>query len=86
MILYQYAEYKMNDVSAGETTSIGSYGDADKVARYANTAMKWACGSGVVTGKKAADGNGLILDPKGGTTRAQMATMMMHYCVDIVRE
>ena len=85
MMLYRYARYKGCDVSVGEDTNILSFGDATTVAEYAIPAMQWACGSGVVGGKDAADGSGLILDPKGSTTRAQMATMVMRFCAEIVK-
>ena len=55
------------------------------MAEYAIPAMQWACGSGVVGGKDAADGSGLILDPKGSTTRAELATMVMRCCAEIVK-
>lgn len=84
-MLYRYAQYKGYDVSVGEDTNILSYGDATTVAEYAIPAMQWACGSGVVGGTAAADGSGLILDPKGSTTRVQMATMVMRFCAEIVK-
>ncbi|MBP3509325.1 YDG domain-containing protein [Oscillibacter sp.] len=84
-MLYRYAQYKGYDVSVGEDTNILSYGDATTVAEYAVPAMQWACGSGVVGGMDAADGSGLILAPKGSTTRAQIATMMMRFCAEIVK-
>ena len=84
-MLYRYAQYKGYDVSVGEDTNILSFGDATTVAEYAIPAMQWACGSGVVGGTAAADGSGLILDPKGSTTRAQMATMVMRFCAEIVK-
>lgn len=81
-ILWRYAQYKDSDVSVGENTNILSYDDAAAVAQYAIPAMQWACGSGIVTGKT--QGSGMILDPQGSTTRAQMATMMMRFCAEIV--
>lgn len=51
------------------------------VAEYAVSALQWACGSGMVTGKT--QGSGQVLDPKGSTTRAQMTTMMMRFCAEI---
>ena len=84
-ILYRYAQYKGNDVSAGEDTNILTFGDATTVAEYAIPAMQWACGSGVITGKNAADGSGLILAPKGSTTRAEMATMVMRFFTENVK-
>ena len=85
MMLYRYARYKGCDVSVGEDTNILSFGDATTVAEYAIPAMQWACGSGVVGGKDATDGCGLILDPKGSTTRAELATMVMRCCAEIVK-
>ena len=82
-ILHRYAQYKGYDVSVGENTNILSYGDAERVEEYAIPAMQWACGAGVVTGKQGA--SGLNLDPKGSTTRAEMATMMMRFCAELVK-
>lgn len=84
-ILWRYAKYKGYDVSVGEDTNILSYLDAFDVAEYAIPAMQWACGSGMVVGKETEDGEGMILDPKGVTTRAQMATMMMRFCAEIAK-
>ena len=82
-ILHRYAQYKGYDVSVGENTNILSYGDAERVEEYAIPAMQWACGAGVVTGKQGV--SGLNLDPKGSTTRAEMATMMMRFCAEIIK-
>ena len=57
--------------------------EAFDVAEYAIPAMQWACGSGVVNGKIAADGIGLIFDPAGKGTRAQIAAMMMGFCKEV---
>ena len=45
------------------------------------SALPWACGSGMVTGKT--QGSGRVLDPTGSTTRAQMTTMKMRFCAEI---
>ena len=82
-ILWRYAKYKGYDVSVGESTNILSYDDVSALSQYAIGAMQWACGSGMVTGK-AQDG-GMVLEPKGGATRAQMATMLMRFCAEIVK-
>ena len=78
-ILYRYAKNSGYDVSVGENTNILSYSDAADVAEYAIPAMQWACGSGMV------QGSGNALQPKNSTTRAQMATMMMRFCAEIVK-
>lgn len=81
-ILWRYAMYKGFDVSVGVETNILSYGDAFDIAHYAIPAMQWACGAGLVTGI-ADENGGMILDPQGATTRAQMATLLMRFCVEI---
>ena len=77
-ILYRYALYKGMDVRVGEDTNILSFTDAFTVSEYAVPAMQWACGSGVMNGK-AQDG-GMILAPRSGATRAQMAAMIARFC------
>lgn len=66
-ILYRYVkEYK------GQTASLGAltgFADASQVSSYAESAMKWAVGSGIINGS-----NGSLL-PKGNATRAQAAAM-----------
>lgn len=84
-VLWRYAQNKGIDVSVGEETNILSYGDAFDVAEYAIPAMQWACGSGMVQGMSDPDGNGLILAPESKGTRAQIATMMMRFCENVVK-
>ncbi len=55
------------------TANISVYLDAGKVSGYAEEAVKWAVGSGIITGKSGK------LDPKGNATRAEVATMMMRF-------
>ena len=78
-VLYRCAKSKNYDVSVGEDTNILSYTDAASISAYAVPAMQWACGSGMMQG---ANGS---LNPKNSTTRAQMATMMMRFCAEIVK-
>ena len=72
-ILYRYTLYRGQDVSAGETTSLTGYGDAQAVSSYALPAMRWACGTGFLQG---ANGK---LNPSGLATRAQLAAMLHRY-------
>jgi len=66
------------DVSVGEETNILSYDDAFEIAEYAIPAMQWACGSGLLTGEKTANG-GMVLNPQNKTTRAQLSMMLMRF-------
>lgn len=74
-ILYRYAKYKGYDVSVGEDTNILSYDDALEISSWANTAMRWACGVGLLTGRTAS-----TLVPQGTATRAEAATIFMRFC------
>ncbi len=73
-ILYRYTtEYEGSRVSGG---SFAGFTDADKVSSYAETAMKWAVGAGIITGS---DGK---LMPAGNATRAQAAAMFARFMED----
>lgn len=58
MIFYNYAKFKGYDTTA--SGDLSGFTDAGDLSPWAQEAMKWAVGSGVMSGK----GNG-ILDPKG---------------------
>ena len=77
-ILYCYASYVKADISA--EGKLSGFKDASQVSRYAEEPLKWAIGSGLVTGK----GN-QALDPKGNAARAEVATMLMRFCEEIVK-
>ena len=72
-IIYRYAEYKDYDVS--DSVSLSDFTDADAVSDWAETAMKWAVGAGIITG--ATD---TTIVPAGTATRAQAATILMRFC------
>ena len=74
-ILYRYAQYKGYGVSSSKDSDLSGYADASALSEYAVSAMKWACGKGLVNGT---DGN--RLDPKGTATRAQAAAMIQRFC------
>ena len=76
-MLWRYAKYKGYDVSIGEDTNILSYGDALDISEYAVSAMQWACGSGILSGQRSAEGT--VLNPTGNTTRAQLSVVLMKF-------
>ena len=78
-ILYRYAEYKGYDTSTGGM-SLATYTDAGRISSYALTAMRWANSEGLITGKTST-----TLDPKGTATRAEVATILMRFCEDVVK-
>ena len=71
-IFYNYAKYKGYDVST--TGSLDRFTDKDSVSAWAQEAMKWAVGNGIINGKE-----NNILDPKGTATRAEIAAMLHRF-------
>ena len=78
-ILYRYTQYK--GIPAETRGDLSKYGDAERVSSFALDAMSWAEGTGLITGTGSS-----MLNPKGLTTRAQMATIIMRYETSIGKE
>ena len=74
--MYRYAEYKKYDISKSEDLS--SFSDAGQVSGFAEKAMKWAVGNGIIEGKENTDGS-YRLDPQGGTSRAECAIIIQRF-------
>lgn len=72
VIFYNYAKLKGYDTTA--SGDLSGFTEAGDLSPWAQEAMKWAVGSGVMSGK----GNG-ILDPKGTATRAEIAAMLQNF-------
>ena len=74
VIMYRYAKMKGYDTSAGENTNILSYEDYENISEYAITAVAWAVGAGILTGKTEKTIN------SGDTaTRAETAAVVMRF-------
>ena len=69
---YNYAKYKGYDVTAAGDLS--GFTDAGEISPWAQDAMKWAVGIGLMNGK-----GGGILDPQGTATRAEVAAMLHNF-------
>ncbi len=68
-LLYRYAEYRGEDVSA--SGSLMDFEDAKQVSSYARDAMRWAVGEGIISGRSET-----ILEPLGTATRAEIAKIL----------
>jgi hypothetical protein len=56
--------------------------NAEKVSGYAKEPVQWAVGTGLISGSDVTV-NGVArkdLNPRGNTTRAQVATILMRFC------
>ena len=78
-ILYNYAKFKGYDLSA--SADLGKFPDSGQVSSWAETALGWANGNGLINGHD--DGT---LEPGGTTTRAQAASILMRFDQKLVEE
>ena len=80
---YRYAENILEvDVSARK--DITSFPDYDKTFGYSKDCLSWAYSVGLING--VTNGSVTYLQPKSGATRAQIATVLMRFCENIVPE
>lgn len=73
VIMYRYANSK--NCYTGNKANLYQFNDAYRVSGYAQEAMRWAVGTGIITGKY----NGTMLDPQGTTTRAECAIIVNRF-------
>lgn len=76
-ILYRYAAYKEYDTTLAG--NIASFSDAAKVSSWANSAIAWAVGEGLINGDNGA------LKPQGNATRAEIATLLTRFAQNIAK-
>ena len=77
-ILYRYAQYKNYNTSY--TNNLSNYVDVEEISSYAITAIQWANGTGLISGI-----TNTTLVPKGSATRAQVSSILMRFCENIVK-
>ena len=75
VFLYKFAQLQGFDVSAKADLSV--FPDLKDMSSWATSAMQWAVASGLISGTAS---NGVTyLKPKGNTTRAQVAVILMRF-------
>ena len=77
IMLRNYAIYKKKDVSA--RVDLSNFVDSTKISEYAMDAVSWAVANKIISGKS----EGTRVDPHGKATRAEVATMLYNYCLNI---
>ena len=77
VILNHYAQYKGKNYT--KTVDISNFKDANKVSSWALEQFKWAVASKVITGNS----NTNTLNPKEAATRAEAASMLYKYCLNV---
>ena len=78
-MMYNYADYKGYDLT--KTGDLEKFEDASSISSWAETAMSWANGNGLINGH---EDTGLI-DPAGTATRAQAASIIMNFDLNLVK-
>lgn len=73
VILWRYARYKGYDVGAAGAV-LPDFADRGEIASWAGEAISWAYSRGIIIGKLDN-----VLDPRGGTTRIEAATMVTRF-------
>lgn len=77
-MMYNYAEYKDYDLT--KTGNLAQFSDEGDVSSWAETALKWANGNGLINGHD--DGT---LEPQGTAIRAQAASILMNFDLTFVK-
>ncbi len=80
-ILFRYAGQRGYDVSG--RADLASISDAGSVKAYAKDAMAWAVSAKLIKGTN--NGAGVVLDPEGNATRAQVATLLMRFVENLTK-
>ena len=77
--MYRYAEYKGYDMSTKNANWMDRYVDADQASAYANDAIAWCVGNGIILGT-----SDNTIEPKGMATRAQVAQVIMNFVDKVI--
>lgn len=80
-ILFRYSNSL--GMNTSNRASLSSFPDGGKVSGYAKDALSWAVAEGLITG--SASGGKIYLEPQGNATRAQVATILMRYIENVVK-
>ena len=72
VMMYRYANFMEYNVTAEGDLTV--FDDVDSISSWAEDAMAWAVGCGIINGKKEN-----FLDPAGEATRAECAAIIMRF-------
>jgi hypothetical protein len=72
VMLMRHYKWRMENLEL-ETGDISGFADAGSVSGWAEDAMRWAVGAGIIRGS-----DGMMI-PQGTATRAQTAQMILNY-------
>ena len=72
-----YAKYKGKNVSA--RANVNQFNDFNKTSSAFKDAVSWCVANKIISGKE----NGTKVDSKGTASRAEAASMLMSYCLNV---
>lgn len=78
-MMYNYAKYKKYDLT--KTGDLSKFPDDGSVSDWAETALSWANGNGLINGHAESG----LLDPQGNTIRGQAASIIMNFDKNVVK-
>ena len=78
-ILYRYA--KSRGYADAGVSDLTAYTDRGKISEWAMDAMQWANATGLITGRSEH-----TLVPQGLASRAEVATIFMRFCKNVLME
>ena len=77
-MLYRFAQYMK--YASGDTAALDKFEDAASVSDWAEAAMQWAVGAGLVSGR-----TDTTIVPGGTATRAEAATLLMRFMENVAK-
>lgn len=78
VVLYRYHLQVNPDFETTVSKLSEGFTDADQISLWAEDAVNWCLAEGLLQG--SAEPEGLLLNPQGEVTRAQLAAVLMRYC------
>ena len=77
VMLYRYAQFKGYDVTA--SADLSGYNDADEISGWAENALAWAVGEGLIQGSEGG------VNPRGNASRAETAAILMRFMENLAQ-
>lgn len=78
-MMYNYAVYKDYDLT--KTGDLSKFPDEGSISTWAEVALSWANGNGLINGHEDTK----TIDPQGDTIRAQAASILMNFDLNLVK-
>ena len=74
----------MKDLDVSQSEELG-FADAEEVSDWAVPYVQWAVGAKLINGRDEGD-KGILLASQEGAERAEVATLMMRFCLNFLAE